>query len=165
MKSSYIFGFCIIFLLCIFSNFPSLNEPKIFITDYSTGIEEAQESNLPVCLIFTDKQCSSSKSLDSLLNINIELTKTLSKDFVTIYLNVKDRTSLSSSYITYWNNEEITVNTQGEQWSDLLFTKFEIRTTPTIIFLNSKEELLNEPLCYKAFLNNYESIISNILKS
>ena len=83
------------------------------------------------------------------------------KKYVIISLYVDDKTALPKEewYTSMATGKEREVQTVGQKWSDFQAKYFKTNSQPQYILLNTKEQLLNQPVAYE-FSSKPESYIS-----
>lgn len=68
-----------------------------------------------------------------------------------ISLYVDDKTALPENewYNSSANGRERTIKTVGQKWSDFQAKHFNTNSQPQYVLLNTKEQLLNQPVAYQ----------------
>ena len=142
-------------------NFKTKNEePFIHFKDYKEGMKYAKENNMPVLLDFTGFGCVNCRKIED--NVwSDEMVTDVLKKYVIISLYVDDRKALPQTewYTSNATGKEREVKTVGQKWSDFQAKYFKTNSQPQYILINTKEQLLNQPVAYD-FSKSKENYIS-----
>jgi thiol:disulfide interchange protein DsbD len=142
-------------------NFKAKNEETfIHFKDYKEGIRYAKENNMPVLLDFTGFGCVNCRKIED--NVwSDEMVTDVLKKYVIISLYVDDRKPLPQTewYTSAATGKEREVKTVGQKWSDFQAKYFKTNSQPQYILINTKEQLLNQPVAYD-FSKSKENYIS-----
>lgn len=142
-------------------NFKEKNE-ELFkhFKDYAAGMAYAKEHNMPVLIDFTGFGCVNCRKIEDNVWSDEKVQEKL-KDYVVISLYVDDRKALPENewYISNATGKEREVKTVGQKWSDFQAKYFKTNSQPQYILINTKEQLLNQPVAYD-FSKSKENYIS-----
>ncbi|MFN8295608.1 MAG: cytochrome c biogenesis protein CcdA [Chitinophagales bacterium] len=142
-------------------NFKTKNEETfIHFKDYIEGMKYAKENNMPVLLDFTGFGCVNCRKIED--NVwSDEMVTDVLKKYVIISLYVDDRKALPQTewYTSNATGKEREVKTVGQKWSDFQAKYFKTNSQPQYILINTKEQLLNQPVAYD-FSKSKENYIS-----
>lgn len=149
-------------------NFKTKNaETFIHFKDYKEGMQYAKAHNMPVLLDFTGFGCVNCRKIEDNIWTDAQVIERL-KDYVIISLYVDDRKALPQEewYSSTATGKEREVKTIGQKWSDFQAKHFKTNSQPQYILINTKEQLLNQPVAYDFAKdkNNYISFLDCGLK-
>lgn len=142
-------------------NFKATNEEAFLqFKDYNEGIAYAKEHDMPILLDFTGFGCVNCRKIEDNVWADKKVADRLKK-YVVISLYVDDRKELPQQewYKSSATGKEREVKTVGQKWSDFQARHFKTNSQPQYILINSKEQLLNQPVAYD-FSKNIENYIS-----
>ncbi len=142
-------------------NFKNKNEEKfIHFKNYDEGLAYAKQHNMPILLDFTGFGCVNCRKIEDAVWTNKNVIEEMKK-YVIISLYVDDKTDLPETewYTSNANGKERTIKTVGQKWSDFQAKHFNTNSQPQYILLNTKEQLLNQPVAYE-FSSNPKNYIS-----
>ncbi len=142
-------------------NFKSKNEEQfIHFKNYEEGIRYAKEKNMPVLLDFTGFGCVNCRKIEDNVWSDEKVLDALKK-YVIISLYVDDRKELPQTewYTSTATGKEREVKTVGQKWSDFQAKHFKTNSQPQYVLINTKEQLLNQPVAYD-FSKNKDNYIS-----
>lgn len=131
-------------------NFKAKNtEPFIHFKDYEEGMAYAKAHDMPVLLDFTGFGCVNCRRIEDNVWSDEKVTEKL-KEYVIISLYVDDRKALPENewYKSSATGKEREVKTVGQKWSDFQAKYFQTNSQPQYILINTKEQLLNQPVAY-----------------
>ena len=128
--------------------------------NYDEGLAYAKANNLPVLLDFTGFGCVNCRKIEDAVWTNKNVMEEMKK-YVIISLYVDDKTALPKEewYTSMATGKEREVQTVGQKWSDFQAKYFKTNSQPQYILLNTKEQLLNQPVAYE-FSSKPENYIS-----
>lgn len=149
-------------------NFKEKNEEKfIHFKDYEEGLAYAKAHNMPILLDFTGFGCVNCRKIEDAVWTNKNVIEEMKK-YVIISLYVDDKTTLPQNewFTSSATGKEKEVKTVGQKWSDFQAKHFQTNSQPQYILINSKEQLLNQPVAYDfaSKPNNYISFLKCGLK-
>ncbi len=142
-------------------NFKAKNEETFkHFKDYKEGLTYAKEHNMPVLIDFTGFGCVNCRKIEDNVWSDEKVTERL-KDYVVISLYVDDRKALPENewYTSNATGQQREVKTVGQKWSDFQAKYFKTNSQPQYILINTKEQLLNQPVAYD-FSKSKENYIS-----
>lgn len=142
-------------------NFKDKNEEKfIHFRNYEEGLAYATQHNMPVLLDFTGFGCVNCRKIEDAVWTDEKVIEEMKK-YVIISLYVDDKTALPQNewYTSSANGRERKIKTVGQKWSDFQAKHFNTNSQPQYILLNTKEQLLNQPVAYQ-FSSNAENYVS-----
>lgn len=142
-------------------NFKDKNEEKfIHFKSYEEGLAYAKQHNMPVLLDFTGFGCVNCRKIEDAIWTDEKVIEEMKK-YVIISLYVDDKTALPETewYTSTATGKEREVKTVGQKWSDFQAKHFQTNSQPQYILLNTKEQLLNQPVAYQ-FSSKPENYIS-----
>lgn len=142
-------------------NFKTKNEePFKHFKDYEEGMAYARAHNMPVLLDFTGFGCVNCRKIEDNVWSDEQVTERL-KDYVIISLYVDDRKALSENewFKSTATGKEREVKTVGQKWSAFQAEHFKTNSQPQYILINTKEQLLNQPVAYD-FSKNISNYIN-----
>ena len=131
-------------------NFKDKNEEQfIHFKNYDEGLAYAKTNNMPVLLDFTGFGCVNCRKIEDAVWTNKNVIDVMKK-YVIISLYVDDKTALPENewYVSSATGKEREVKTVGQKWSDFQAKHFKTNSQPQYILINSKEQLLNQPIAY-----------------
>ncbi len=135
--------------------------------DYEEGMEYAKAHNMPVLLDFTGFGCVNCRKIEDKVWSDAQVKQRL-KAYVIISLYVDDRKALSEDewYISTSTGKEREVKTVGQKWSAFQAEHFKTNSQPLYVLINTKEQLLNQPVAYdfSKDKNNYIQFLDCGLK-
>ena len=104
---------------------------------------------MPVLLDFTGFGCVNCRKIEDAVWTNKNVIDEMKK-YVIISLYVDDKTALPESewYVSSATGKEREVKTVGQKWSDFQAKHFKTNSQPQYILINTKEQLLNQPIAY-----------------
>ncbi|MFN8283028.1 MAG: cytochrome c biogenesis protein CcdA [Chitinophagales bacterium] len=132
-------------------NFKDKNEEKfIHFKNYDEGLAYAKEHKMPVLLDFTGFGCVNCRKIEDAVWTDEKVIEEMKK-YVIISLYVDDKTALPENewYNSSANGRERTIKTVGQKWSDFQAKHFNTNSQPQYVLLNTKEQLLNQPVAYQ----------------
>lgn len=149
-------------------NFKEKNEEKfIHFKDYEEGLAYAKTHNMPILLDFTGFGCVNCRKIEDAVWTNKNVIEEMKK-YVIISLYVDDRKPLPENewYTSTATGKEKEVKTVGQKWSDFQAKHFQTNSQPQYILINTKEQLLNQPIAYDfaSKTDNYISFLQCGLK-
>lgn len=142
-------------------NFKTTNTIKFKqFKDYDEGLAYAKTHNMPILIDFTGFGCVNCRKIEDNVWTDEKVIERL-KDYVVISLYVDDRKALPENqwYTSSATGKEREVKTVGQKWSDFQANYFKTNSQPQYILINTKEQLLNQPVAYD-FSKNIDSYIS-----
>jgi thiol:disulfide interchange protein len=131
-------------------NFKDKNEEQfIHFKNYDEGLAYAKTNNMPVLLDFTGFGCVNCRKIEDAVWTNKNVIDVMKK-YVIISLYVDDKTALPENewYVSSATGKEREVKTVGQKWSDFQAKHFKTNSQPQYILINTKEQLLNQPIAY-----------------
>jgi thiol:disulfide interchange protein DsbD len=132
-------------------------------TDYNQGMAYAKAHDLPILLDFTGFGCVNCRKIEENVwsDKNIQ---SLMQRYVVISLYVDDRKPLEQSnwFTSDATGKEKEIRTVGGKWSDFQARYFKTNAQPQYVLINSKEQLLNQPVDYSfsSDKKNYASFLN-----
>lgn len=144
-------------------NFKKENkEELIHFTDYEEGLAYAKKNKLPILLDFTGYGCVNCRKIEENIWTD-EVVQRLMKKYVVISLYVDDRKALPESewFTSSATGKTKQIKTVGGKWSDFQAMHFKTNAQPQYVLINTKEQLLNQPVDYSfsAVKQNYISFL------
>jgi thiol:disulfide interchange protein len=131
-------------------NFKSKNEEKfIHFKNYDEGLAYAKAHNMPVLLDFTGFGCVNCRKIEDNVWSDEKVTEQLTK-YVIISLYVDDRKALPENewFKSTATGKEKEIKTVGQKWSAFQAEHFKSNSQPQYVLINTKEQLLNQPVAY-----------------
>lgn len=131
-------------------NFKDKNEEQfIHFKNYNEGLAYAKTRNMPVLLDFTGFGCVNCRKIEDAVWTNKNVIDEMKK-YVIISLYVDDKTALPENewYVSSATGKEREVKTVGQKWSDFQAKHFKTNSQPQYILINTREQLLNQPIAY-----------------
>lgn len=131
-------------------NFKEKNEEAFkHFKDYEEGLAYAKAQNKPVLIDFTGYGCVNCRKIEDNVWSDEQVQEKL-KDYVVISLYVDDRKALPENewYTSSATGKEREVKTVGQKWSDFQARYFKTNSQPQYVLINTKEQLLNQPVAY-----------------
>lgn len=149
-------------------NFKTKNEEKfIHFKNYDEGLAYAKAHNMPVLLDFTGFGCVNCRKIEDNVWTDEKVIETL-KEYVIISLYVDDRKALPENewFKSNATGKEREVKTVGQKWSAFQAEHFKTNSQPQYVLINTKEQLLNQPVAYdfSKDKNNYINFLECGLK-
>jgi len=149
-------------------NFKEKNEEKFtHFKDYEEGLAYAKAHNMPILLDFTGFGCVNCRKIEDNVWTDEKVIEGL-KEYVVISLYVDDRKPLPQNewYTSTATGKEKEVKTVGQKWSDFQAKHFKTNSQPQYVLINTKEQLLNQPVAYdfSKSQSNYISFLECGLK-
>lgn len=114
--------------------------------DYYEAIELAKESNKPIFLFFTGRNCENPLQVNKLIENDKEMWSKVKEKFVLVILYVDDETKLSKEKLVERNGAKIRIRTKGNEWAHIEITKYNNNIQPLMVIVNSEEEIIKPPL-------------------
>ena len=131
-------------------NFKTKNETKfVHFKDYDEGIAYAKKHDMPVLLDFTGFGCVNCRKIEDNVWTDEQVIERL-KEYVIISLYVDDRKALPENewFVSTATGKEREVKTVGQKWSAFQAEHFKTNSQPLYVLINTKEQLLNQPVAY-----------------
>lgn len=131
-------------------NFKTKNEtPFVHFKDYDKGMEYAKAHNMPILLDFTGFGCVNCRKIEDNVWSDVAVQEKL-KQYVIISLYVDDRKALPEDewFVSSATGKEREIKTVGQKWSAFQAEHFKTNSQPLYVLLNTKEQLLNQPVAY-----------------
>jgi len=125
--------------------------------DYEQGLAYAKEVNKPILLDFTGYACVNCRKMEDYVWSDERISSILNKDVVLISLYVDYKKDLpeSEQYVSKTTGKKI--KTIGNKWSDFQITRYKANAQPYYILLDTKEQMLNQPVGYTPDIEEYEA--------
>ena len=120
----------------------------------------AKTHNMPILLDFTGFGCVNCRKIEDAVWTDKRVIEEMKK-YVIISLYVDDKTALPQNqwFTSTATGKERQVKTVGQKWSAFQAENFQTNSQPQYILLNTKEQLLNQPVAYQ-FSSKPENYIS-----
>jgi len=127
--------------------------------DYEEGVAYAKEVNKPILLDFTGWSCVNCRKMEDNVWSDPMVWGKLNNDYVLISLYVDDTTPLpkDEQYASETTGKKI--KTIGNKWSDFQTTKFRTNSQPYYVAVDTKGELLHEPVAYEPNAKTYATFL------
>lgn len=134
------------------SNYNFFHKEKadfIHFDDYDKGLQYAKEHDMPVLIDFTGFGCVNCRRIEDAVWTDV-LVKNAMKKYVVISLYTDDRKALPESewYTSDASGRMKEIKTIGAKWADFQIKHFQTIQQPQYILINTKEQLLNQPVAY-----------------
>jgi len=142
-------------------NFKEKNVEKFkHFKNYEEGLAYAKANNMPILLDFTGFGCVNCRKIEDNVWSDENVIESL-KEYVVVSLYVDDKTKLPENewYTSSATGKEKEVKTVGQKWSDFQAKHFKTNSQPQYVLINTKEQLLNQPVAYD-FSKDKSSYIS-----
>ena len=142
------------------TNLPFQSKHKLNITtDILKGFELAKKVDKPILIVFAGKECrgviqDGYNEFDKYLITSKKIRKKINNEFITIYLDVDNRTPLKNINTEYmdkiklserWRDEIIRRNSVGSLNLYIQIDKFKSNSQPMYVITNSRGEAIIKP--------------------
>ena len=141
-------------------NFKSKNvEAFKHFKDYEEGLAYAKQHDMPVLLDFTGFGCVNCRKIEDNVWSDQMVKEQLTK-YVIISLYVDDRKALPENewFTSNATGKEKEIKTVGQKWSAFQAAHFKSNSQPQYVLINTKEQLLNQPVAYDFAKNKKDYI-------
>ncbi len=132
----------------IYSDFLHLPHGLEGYFDYNQGLACAKVQNKPVFIDFTGHGCVNCREMEARVWADPNVLKILTKEYVVIALYVDDKTNLPESEWVKSTYDGKMKKSIGKKYADLQISRFNINAQPYYCLLDTKGELLVQPLAY-----------------
>ncbi len=132
----------------IYSDFLHLPHGLEGYFDYNQGLACAKVQNKPVFIDFTGHGCVNCREMEARVWADPSVLKILTKEYVVIALYVDDKTNLPESEWVKSTYDGKMKKSIGKKYADLQISRFNINAQPYYCLLDTKGELLVQPLAY-----------------
>lgn len=132
--------------------------------DYEEGLAYAKTVNKPVMIDFTGHACVNCRKMEAGVWPDKNVYDRLSNDYVIVQLYVDDKTVLpeDEQYVSKFSGKKI--KTIGNKWSDFQASRFNANSQPYYVLLNTKEEILVEPMGAEYDIGTYLNFLDEGLE-
>lgn len=114
--------------------------------DYYEGIELSKESNKPILLYFTIRNCEKPNQVNNLIENDLELISKIKEKYEFVILFVDDKTKLPKEKVVNQQGEKNKIRTKGNEWAYIELSKYKQNIQPLLVIVNSDEEILSPPV-------------------
>jgi len=126
--------------------------------DWDKGLEAAKEQNKPIMLDFTGWACVNCRKMEEQVWSDPEVYETIKNEYILISLYVDDREELPTqeqfNYVRE-NGSIKKIKTIGDKWATFQTVNFKNNSQPFYVLIDSKMNLLMEPVGYTPNINKY----------
>lgn len=126
--------------------------------DYNKGLAMAKEENKPVLLDFTGYACVNCRRMEEKVWSRPDVYALMKEKFIVISLYVDDKQKLPADkrfVYTMKDGTQKEINTVGDLWATFETENFSNNAQPLYAILNTREELLTEPVGYTPSADEY----------
>ena len=126
--------------------FNSHQQVDDFIDDYDQGLQLSRETGKPILFIFTGLECANPLMLYELLKNDEQIKLKIKESYIPVVLYCDDRTKLPEEKTVIRDGQNFRIRTKGNLWTHMCISKFNSNTVPTILILDSDEQIIKAPV-------------------
>ncbi|MFA6404284.1 MAG: cytochrome c biogenesis protein CcdA [Salinivirgaceae bacterium] len=132
--------------------------------DYNQGLACAKAQNKPVFIDFTGHGCVNCREMEARVWSDPAVLKILTNEYVVIALYVDDKTNLPESEWVKSAHDGKMKKSIGKKYADLQISRFNINAQPYYCLLDTKGELLVQPLAYNLDVTAFVEFLEQGIK-
>jgi len=129
------------------------------INDFDKALQLAKKENKPLLIDFTGWACVNCRKMEENVWTQPEIYQYIRKNFILVSLYVDDKEKLPIeqrfSYTTKDGNKKEIISI-GDKWATFQAENFNQVTQPLYVILNTKQQLMNNPIGYTPDVNEYK---------
>lgn len=130
------------------------------VNDFDKALQLSKEQNKPLLIDFTGWACVNCRKMEENVWTNPEVYNYIRKNFILVSLYVDDKENLPIeqrfTYTTKDGNKKEII-TIGDKWATFEAENFNQVTQPLYVILNTKQQLMNNPVGYTPDAKEYKS--------